>query len=553
MIYPDPTLKISYKQIFLVIIIPIILLIPFIAKAFHIDDTVFLWTAKQILSHPADFSGFSVNWYGYEMPMYMINKNPPLVSYYIAVIAHLIGWNEIIFHLAMIIPAVFVSLGTYFLSLPFCTRPHLAAFIAVLTPGFLVSSTNVMSDVMMLAFYVWAIVFWVSGLEKNSRSRLMIASVLISLSALTKYFGITLLPLLFVYSLAARRRPGQRILFLMIPFLILTEYEWVTYSVYGQGLLTSAASYAVETGQHERAMFLFKILTALAFSGGCFASVACYIPWLWSKKIQMAGVIFPVLLGTVLLYMGKLGTVEFHAGDSSVRWGLLIQSSLFIAAGIHIFVLALTDLLRHKDNFSLLLFLWVSGTLFFAIFVNWTISARTVLPMAPAVGILVSRRYGVRTDTAQYSSLSSPFLPLTFAALIALAVTWADFSLAECERLAARYVQSEFDKYPHTIWFQGHWGFQYYMESVGARALDFKNSVLQQGDIIIVPSNNSNVRQLSGNIFHLLKTEQLYSCRWLATMAPSSGAGFYADVFGPLPFVFDTVKPNEYNFFMVDP
>ena len=76
---------------FMVIIIPILLLAPFITKAFHIDDTLFLWTANHILSDPVDFYGFNANWYGFEMPMSLINKNPPFVSYYIAIFATLFG------------------------------------------------------------------------------------------------------------------------------------------------------------------------------------------------------------------------------------------------------------------------------------------------------------------------------------------------------------------------------------------------------------------------------------------------------------------------------
>ena len=34
-------------------------------------------------------------------------------------------------------------------------------------------------------------------------------------------------------------------------------------------------------------------------------------------------------------------------------------------------------------------------------------------------------------------------------------------------------IYSEFGTHPRPIWFQGHWGFQYYMEGKGARAVDF--------------------------------------------------------------------------------
>ena len=37
-------------------------LFPFIDKPFHMDDPMFLWTARQIQKTPLNFYGFDVNW-----------------------------------------------------------------------------------------------------------------------------------------------------------------------------------------------------------------------------------------------------------------------------------------------------------------------------------------------------------------------------------------------------------------------------------------------------------------------------------------------------------
>ena len=79
------------------LIIVIACLIPFCNKAFHIDDPLFIWTAKHILVNPIDFYGFSINWYGWEMPLYQVTKNPPLGSYYIALASLPFGFGEIPF------------------------------------------------------------------------------------------------------------------------------------------------------------------------------------------------------------------------------------------------------------------------------------------------------------------------------------------------------------------------------------------------------------------------------------------------------------------------
>ena len=531
----------------------IICLAPFVTKAFHIDDTLFIWAAQHIQTQPIDFYGFTANWYGTEMPMSLINKNPPFVSYYIAIVALLFGWSEVALHLAFLIPAAGLSLGIYSLARQLCPRPQMAALIAVFTPAFLVSSTNIMSDTMMLAFYVWAVSFWLHGLEKDSMSHLFVAAIFIALSALTKYFGMTLVPLLIVYSLMIKRGLGRWIVFFAIPVLILAGYQWLTYTLYGHGLLSDAASYAIAAGSAGAApQFLTKALTGLAFTGGCLAAVAFFAPLMWSRRILAVGGVLLTLSIATLLVMGTVGELCLRNADG-IQWGLVIQFGLFIMAGVHILALAVTDLWKNRDASSLMLFLWIFGTFLFATFVNWTVNARTVFPMIPAAGILVMRRFDMRTKAWPLPSVWLLVVPLIPAAFIALSVTWADYSLAGCQRSAARMIDARFHNYPHKLWFQGHWGFQHYMEAIGGKALDFKYSVIRKGDIIVVPSNNCFTVVPQSNKFRIVEgLQSKTSCRWIGTMQSPIGTGFYSDVWGPLPFAVGNVPPERYLLFKLD-
>lgn len=540
----------SLGQVLVVITITIICLAPFLGKAYHIDDTHFLWIAKHIQTHPLDFYGFVANWYGHKIPMSSINFNPPLVYYYMALVALLFGWSEIVFHLAFLVPAVAFALGTYYVARAMCPRPHLAALIAVISPAFLVSSTNVMVDTTMAAFYVWAIAFWLRGLEEHKSLHLFLAAIAISCATLSKYFGMTLVPLLLFYSLMVRRKFGSWLFFLAIPVLILIGYQGLSYVLYGHNLLSTAASAAVTGVPLGGSALLTKTLTGLAFTGGCFAAAVFYAPLLWSRRSWGVGGALLVLILTALLGMGTLGNLSLRNANG-IRWGLLLQSGLFIVAGIHILALAVNDLVTSKSASSWLLFLWILGTFLFSSFFNWTINARTIFPMAPAVGILVMRRYDQMVKAAQFHLSWRPILPLIPAACVALTVTWADYTFANSQRSAARMFQEESRNYPHTLWFQGHWGFQYYMEAFGAKAVDFDNTVMKQGDILVVPMNNSKIKFPQGDQFHLVGKRQLLPCRWLGTMQFSLGAGFYTDQWGPLPFAFGAAKPEEYYLILV--
>src|SRR3954470_11881904 len=121
-------------------------LAPFITKPFHIDDPMFIWVARHIQSHPADPYGFSVNWYGYDWPIWDITKNPPLACYYLSLAGGILGWSEPALHAAFLLPAIAVVLGTYRLARRLCQRPLLAALVALFTPVFLVSGTTLMCD-----------------------------------------------------------------------------------------------------------------------------------------------------------------------------------------------------------------------------------------------------------------------------------------------------------------------------------------------------------------------------------------------------------------------
>src|SRR5947207_9178525 len=126
-------------------------LAPFLNKAFHIDDPLFLWMAQQIAHHPGDPYGFAVNWYVSNQPMFSIMQNPPLSSYYIALIASFLGWSEPAMHGAFLVPAIAAVLGTFFLARRLFNSPLLAVLLLLFSLVFLVTSSVQTCDISLLA------------------------------------------------------------------------------------------------------------------------------------------------------------------------------------------------------------------------------------------------------------------------------------------------------------------------------------------------------------------------------------------------------------------
>src|SRR5581483_75857 len=173
-----------------------------------------------------------------------VTKNPPLACYYAALIGSIAGWSEVALHLGFLLPAIALALGTYRLATRFTRSPLLAAAAAFLSPGVVVSASSVMCDTMMLAFWMWTAVFWIEGLENERPAYLAFSSVLLALAALTKYFGICLVPLLMVYSLARKRRIGWWAMYFLVPLALLSAYQLWTAIIYGHRMFSEAFDFA---------------------------------------------------------------------------------------------------------------------------------------------------------------------------------------------------------------------------------------------------------------------------------------------------------------------
>jgi 4-amino-4-deoxy-L-arabinose transferase-like glycosyltransferase len=526
------------------------LLLPFLGKAIHMDDPLFLWTARHIQSHPLDFFGFQVNWYGYLMPMAEVMKNPPLFSYYLALVTALFGWSEPVIHLANYLAAFGVAVGVFFLAEELGIEPVAATLASVFTPVFLVSATTVMCDTMMLAWWMWAMVFWLRGLRCR-RSALLIAGALcIAAGFLTKFFAISLVPLLLLYTLFNPHRPAKWywLVILLSPLLVVAGYQVLTVRLYGLDLFNDAAAYSLtvreESGGRSR---LFGLLLGLSFSGGGILSFLFLTPFMGRKLALGAaaagGVAVVLVLMTTPVSVGLPLLV-----DETVNWYLIVHLTLFVMAGFGLLLLAGHELMHTRDRVSLLLVLWLGGTLLFAGCLNWTMSARNILPMAPAAGLLLSRAWRKRS-----LSPSALTVGLLLSMTIGLAATWADYCWANTNRRAVNEIAEDMATSPGTSWFQGHWGFQYYMEQAGARPVNVSQPALRPGDLVISPTVNTNLYLFNSNAdfsVRELRRIALTPLRWASTLDITYGSGFYSSLMGPVPFMLGPTAPLDYHIFL---
>ncbi|HXF09311.1 MAG TPA: hypothetical protein VN625_00910, partial [Desulfuromonadaceae bacterium] len=100
---------------------------------------------------------------------------------------------------------------------------------------------------------------------------------------------------------------------------------------------------------------------------------------------------------------------------------------------------------------------------------------------------------------------------------------------------------------------EGHWGFQYYLEAAGAKALVKDHSSVQPGDWIVIPVNATSLWPLKKEPTRQVGTIAVPGPEYLTTWNGLAGGGFYASTRGPVPFAFGPVPPEKATVYEVEP
>lgn len=484
----------------MVLVATLVILAPFVTRARTMDDPLFIWTAQHLQQHPTDPFGFSVNWFGVPQSMLLNVQNPPLASYWLA-LAGLVSWADTWLHASMLPFALLAVWGVSRLAGLVRADPFWAPLLTLSSAAFLISATNVMCDVMLVAMMVWAIVLWVEGLNRNSVWILLAGAIVAALAAWSKYFGISLIPLLAVYTIIRQRRVTWTLAPLMVTVAPLVIGLW-------RGRLAEWIVYAAAAGIGG---YTFDYLNL-------------------KSGIRLASV--PV---------------------SSVA-----LASVFFAAGISLFLLTLSYQWKNRRRpEAWLLGLWIWGTIIFMAFINWTVAARNLLPMVPALAVVVTMRPGQNESSGRYGNSVTPqekplpLAPMAIASgvglLVAITAAWADADWAGGVRETAGELAAKYQAEGKQVAFQGHRGFQYYMERAGAEAQNLHNLAIVPNLVAILPANNTNVDPSVLRGWETVEVRREAAGGGLYVNDVRGSAGFYCHLFGLLPFAMPTGTPDKYS------
>jgi hypothetical protein len=248
-----------------------------------------------------------------------------------------------------------------------------------------------------------------------------------------------------------------------------------------------------------------------------------------------------------------MGTTEPYGANMMAHLGVM---SL---AGVALVWLPLRDVLKQRDPESMALALWVFGAIVFTIYVNHLINARTLLPIAPALGILVARNVPAAAQGAAVKRFMQ-FAPLAAGLVLSVWVLLGDYAVAENGRFAAKQAAARAKSDGVSLYYSGLWGFQYYVQRQGARVFtvdgaDWSEEVrihMQNGDLLAISSDGREKWRHPPSEF--VDTEfYSYPNRFgVATYHPADEAGFYSHLAGIIPYKFGPDHREEYGLYRWD-
>ncbi|NQZ99742.1 MAG: glycosyltransferase family 39 protein [Myxococcales bacterium] len=527
------------REILAVAALTLLPLLPFLNAAVSFDGPVFIAVARQIVEAPLDPFGFEMLWDSTSLEVAKFNRNPPLLSYYLAAWMTLFGEREFLLHLALL-PFPLMSSLAFFGIVRRLTDARVAPVaLLVASPAFLVLSTTFLLDVPVLTAGLVAIYALLRGREPGGEAWWVVSGLAAGAAGLLKYVGFSTLPLVAAgVMLLYRRRALPGLIICGLPVALFSAWGAFTAHVYGEVHFFGATD-VVADKSFASGHFLNKLLSTPIYYGAGLLFPVLF----WARAFRPKGSGTELAVVGVLIGAAAVGWV-LPDGQPPRRIPLEADESLIAAlgfAGAFALWCAVLDprraLASAEDRF---LALWLAGLFVFSAFLNWHVNAADALLAAPPVLIMAFRHPGLR--------LSQRAAWLTVAAMLpfSLLLASADVQQSNHYRAAARGIAQEIGDRAGARWFVGHWGLQHYLEREGFEPVKppmYGKLELHPGDWVVSARNVSQLDVYSTMNPYTIRSVWTWKLEsWLPLRATNgdAGAGFYSHHSGYTPFGFSS-------------
>jgi hypothetical protein len=463
-------------------------------KAFHIDDTAHLDIARWIAAHPLHPMSGMLNWSGVVEPIHRTNQ-PHLYFYLMAAWAGVLGWGEHAMHALQALFALAAILAFHRLVRRLVPdQALLLTALLALGPGFVVNQ-NTMVEIPQAAMWIGCYAALIARRGPPTAARYLLAAGLASAALLTKYTAILLLPALLLDAGLRGTMPIRRRLGLLaiaaLPLVVLAGwslFNWIDYGgvhILQRDVATGGDRWRQMT---ERGVTWLLCLGVVAPFAALFAAAALRATW-WRTALgrtalgptaRLAPLAFAGLAALVLLAAAFLAGL---VGERSAALGLKAVALLIgVVMAALAAVASVAAITRAGDRDArldaVLLGYWGWSAAAFVILLAPFMATRHVLVSLPPFLLLATMLL------APWFTRRLAMAGVAATMALTAALGSADNWYAGAYRDAARQVRAALPA-DATVWFTGHWGWQWYAEQAGMRPLALSDPQFGPGDFVV--------------------------------------------------------------------
>ncbi len=431
----------------------VLLALPWLGEAWHVDEPFFLAIARQIQSHPLSPYAFRFDWYGRSVPMDSINNSPPLLPYLLAAAMSIAGGSEFWTRLLFLPFDVCAALGIYFLAARFLKKPLLPALICAAGPAQVINLGHLMTEKLVAAFSFAALALIVASVDERDESRWAAGWFLFALALLSKYAAVFLMVPAAAYAIAGGVPPRKVVVALLGAGSGLAL--WLAARAWGGGAPVGAAwSVLKAAGESGTGSFVHRARAWSAFVGGL--TPAALVLFCAARPRARVGA---CALAVAVVFF--LPVLDAGAATSSSERLLGIAMA---AAGLCVLWAAWTG--DRPEKSRIFWRSWIAGALVFQVFVNWSVMARLVLFVVPPIVFALCESAEFRAEglSPRFAAAALGVTLLLTLPLAAADRVFADASksfVADASRLKDRGY----------LLCAGHWGLEYYAAAAGIRQM----------------------------------------------------------------------------------
>ncbi len=528
-----------------------LLFLPFLNKAFHIDDAEFLIISHILAWNPLRTAPVDYVTYGQlirgALPAFEMT-HPVLIPYLIKAVSGIFGEREIVLHLVFLLfPALalwsVVTLNRMWFSGSGSAGRIVALFLCTL-PVFLVSAHTIMTDVPTIAFILLAMAMFSLFAEKGSTVHAYWGGAALCLAVFTSYQSLFFVLPLFIYLVVKRRFGIHGALSLLMPAAALLVWFLLLYHTYdifplikggGTGVGDSHILRIIR-GSMDYENSYYRGISILSFIGAAMLFITPAYCILSTSRVKLLAAFM------VLFSLGYVAMTKYP------EYSVLEKMSLaaLVALGLMSLGIACSVARRSfgdsgRRGVAILLLLWIFLVLTYSMLLLPFAAARHILPVfPPLVMLLVNGIAWEKSRGAQIVVTSALFCSMLFGA----ASAFSDYTYAGTYREIADDVKSI--RTGNQVWYIGKWGMEYYMDKAGGRYLLGSSNEPRQGDLIVIPE----MPRFWDPSLPLQERLDLYAEKICVSPLPlrlfngRSAAGFYSSGWGLLPFAFSS-QPDE--------